>query len=95
MEDRPTVYFFQGQYSAYLVIVLAMAPVLPDDILYLICTQLWQKRDFDTLYQSAISGRRLAYPALANIYRYQLTMALLFRLHILRTWQYARCCTRH
>lgn len=47
-----------------------MAPTLPDDILYMICTQLWHQRDFDTLYHCSLSGKQLAVPALTNIYRY-------------------------
>ncbi|KAL8877287.1 MAG: hypothetical protein Q9198_004668 [Flavoplaca austrocitrina] len=46
-----------------------MAPSLPDDILYMICTQLWHQRDFDTLYHGALAGKQLAVPALTNIYR--------------------------
>ncbi|KAL8737426.1 MAG: hypothetical protein Q9181_001705 [Wetmoreana brouardii] len=46
-----------------------MASSLPDDILYMICTQLWYRRDFDTLYHCALTGKQLAVPALTNIYR--------------------------
>lgn len=47
-----------------------MPTSLPDDVLYMICTQLWHQRDFDTLYHAALAGKQLAVPALANIYRY-------------------------
>ena len=46
-----------------------MLPTLPDDILYMICTQLWHQRDFDTLYHGALAGKQLAVPALTNLYR--------------------------
>ena len=48
-----------------------MPPSLPDDILYMICTQLWHRRDFDTLYHCALAAKPLAVPALTNIYRYE------------------------
>lgn len=47
-----------------------MGPVLSDDIYHLICDQLWYGRDFNTLYNCILSGKRLAAPALANLYRY-------------------------
>ena len=47
-----------------------MAALLPDDILHIICEQLWEQRDFDTLYRCTCSGKQLAVPALASIYRY-------------------------
>ena len=46
-----------------------MARTLPDDILYLLCFQLWEQRDFNTLYNCALSGRRLTVPALTHLYR--------------------------
>lgn len=46
-----------------------MAALLPDDVLHIICNQLWELRDFDTLYQCALSGKQFAVPALACIYR--------------------------
>ncbi len=47
-----------------------MAALLPDDVLHIICDQLWGERDFDTLYRCTCSGKQLAVPALASIYRY-------------------------
>ena len=47
-----------------------MAALLPDDILHIICDQLWEQRDFDTLYRCTCAGKQLAVPALASIYRY-------------------------
>jgi len=52
------------------MVVIIMAPSLPDDILHLICIQLWHQRDFNTLYSCARSSKQLAIPALANIYRW-------------------------
>lgn len=46
-----------------------MAALLPDDLLHMICGELWARRDFDTLYQCARAGKQLAVPALASIYR--------------------------
>lgn len=46
-----------------------MAAALPDDLLHMVCGQLWEQRDFDTLYHCACSGKQLAIPALASIYR--------------------------
>lgn len=47
-----------------------MATSLSDDLLHMVCDQLWEQRDFDTLYHCARSGKQLAIPALASIYRY-------------------------
>ena len=46
-----------------------MPVTLPDDILHLICVELWRQRDFDTLYRCAVCSRQLAPSALANLYR--------------------------
>lgn len=46
-----------------------MTLLLPDDILYMICAALGESREFDTLYSCACSGKRLAIPALSNLYR--------------------------
>lgn len=51
-----------------------MAALLPDDLLHMICHQLWEQRDFDTLYHCARAGKQLAVPALASIYRYKLLL---------------------
>jgi hypothetical protein len=53
-----------------------MAALLPDDILHIICDQLWEQRDFDTLYRCTCSGKQLAVPALASIYRYDSLQAI-------------------
>ncbi|MCJ1267316.1 hypothetical protein MMC22_007201 [Lobaria immixta] len=42
---------------------------LPDDILYMICAQLWHQQDFNTLFNCACSGKQLATVALTNLYR--------------------------
>ena len=47
-----------------------MVPALPDDVLHLICIQLWHQRDFNTLFSCALSCKRLAEPAVANMYRF-------------------------
>ena len=46
-----------------------MAAALPNDLLHMVCAQLWEQRDFDTLYHCACTGKQLAFPALASIYR--------------------------
>jgi hypothetical protein len=46
-----------------------MAVALSDDVFHLICEQLWHQRDFHTLYNCAITSRRLAVPALQELYR--------------------------
>ena len=43
---------------------------LPDDILHLLCAELAEQRDFDTLYACSVSSKRLAIPALTALYRY-------------------------
>lgn len=42
---------------------------LPDEILHLICDQITGPESFSTLYQCAISSRRLAVPALKALYQ--------------------------
>ncbi|MCJ1423974.1 hypothetical protein MMC29_001861 [Sticta canariensis] len=44
---------------------------LPDEVLYMICTQLWHQGDFQTLFRCACSGKRLAPIAITNLYRMQ------------------------
>ncbi|KZF22749.1 hypothetical protein L228DRAFT_260889 [Xylona heveae TC161] len=46
-----------------------MTITLPDDVLHLICEELWLQRDFNTLFQCAVSSKVLAAPALASLYR--------------------------
>lgn len=46
-----------------------MQPSIPDDILHLICEELSEQTDFDSLFYCAISSRRLAIPALTCLYR--------------------------
>ncbi|KAF2761092.1 hypothetical protein EJ05DRAFT_473653 [Pseudovirgaria hyperparasitica] len=43
--------------------------LLPDDVFFLITEQLARAYDFDSLFNVAVSGRRLAVPALTNLYR--------------------------
>lgn len=47
-----------------------MAPDLPEDILHLITDELYQRRDFDTLFQCCSTSKALATLALAALYRY-------------------------
>lgn len=47
-----------------------MAPTLPDDILHVLCEELANLRQFDTLYNCACASRVLAVPALTNMYRW-------------------------
>ena len=49
-----------------------MAPALPDDILHLLCEQLADHEQFDTLFNCANASRALAVPALTHLYRYVL-----------------------
>ena len=53
-----------------------MVVSLPDDLLYMVCTKLWEQRDFDTLYHCARSTKQLADPALAHLYRSYLATLL-------------------
>ena len=46
-----------------------MPATLPDDLLHLLCAELADQRDFDALYQCAVSGKRFAVPALTHLYR--------------------------
>jgi len=47
-----------------------MAPALPDDILHVLCEELANLRQFDTLFNCACASRVLAVPALTNLYRW-------------------------
>lgn len=64
---RSIVYSYAS--SILLISFVAMAAALPDDLLHMVCGQLWEQRDFDTLYHCALTGKQLAIPALASIYR--------------------------
>ncbi|KAH8732370.1 hypothetical protein GQ44DRAFT_180311 [Phaeosphaeriaceae sp. PMI808] len=44
-------------------------PVLPDDILHVLCEELANQDEFDTLFNCACSSRVLAVPALTHMYR--------------------------
>ena len=46
-----------------------MAPTLPDDILHVLCEELANLRQFDTLFNCACASRVLAVPALTHLYR--------------------------
>lgn len=46
-----------------------MAPALPDDIIFMVCSQLLLQKDFDTLFQCIVSSRKLAIPAATHLYR--------------------------
>jgi hypothetical protein len=45
-------------------------PTLPDDILHVLCEELANQDQFDTLFNCACSSRVLAVPALTHLYRY-------------------------
>lgn len=62
-----------------------MVVELPDDILHLLCEELADERDFDTLFACAVSGKRLAIPALTAMYRYVSQSIIVFREFHLRT----------
>ncbi|KAK5104978.1 hypothetical protein LTS08_001251 [Lithohypha guttulata] len=47
-----------------------MATILPEEILSIICQELGRERDFNTLFNCALSARTLADPALRTIYQY-------------------------
>ncbi|KAF1836250.1 hypothetical protein BDW02DRAFT_546665 [Decorospora gaudefroyi] len=44
-------------------------PVLPDDVLHLLCEELANQEQFDTLFNCACASRALAVPALTHLYR--------------------------
>ncbi|KAF2819085.1 hypothetical protein CC86DRAFT_307999 [Ophiobolus disseminans] len=44
-------------------------PVLPDDILHLLCEELANQKQFDTLFHCACASRALAVPAVTHLYR--------------------------
>ncbi|KAI9729715.1 MAG: hypothetical protein M1834_006666 [Cirrosporium novae-zelandiae] len=46
-----------------------MVPFLPNDILDIICEQLWHQGDFNTLFNCAVSCKRLVTPAVKSLYR--------------------------
>lgn len=43
---------------------------LPDDIWYMVCTELWYQQDFNTLFNCVCSGKQLANIAVIYLYRY-------------------------
>lgn len=43
---------------------------VPEDVLYVLCDRLAEAKDFDTLFQCALTGKRFAVPALTTLYRY-------------------------
>ena len=57
-----------------------MAARLPDDLLHMICGALSEQRDFNSLFQCACSGKQLAVPALASIYRQDRSIRLIIDL---------------
>lgn len=46
-----------------------MAACLPEDILYLVCSELSEQDDFPTLFSCALAGKQLAPSALTGLYR--------------------------
>lgn len=64
-----------------------MAPALPDDILHVLCEELANLRQFDTLFNCACASRVLAVPALTNLYRWvsrTINVDNLLILHVVR-----------
>lgn len=47
-----------------------MSTVIPDDVLHIICEQIAKDQDFATLFNCVLTGRRLAEPAIKQLYRY-------------------------
>ncbi|KAL0264198.1 hypothetical protein SLS55_000144 [Diplodia seriata] len=43
---------------------------VPEDVLYILCDKLADAKDFDTLFQCALTAKRFAVPALTNLYRH-------------------------
>ena len=62
-----------------------MAPTLPDDILHVLCEELANLRQFDTLFNCACASRVLAVPALTNLYRCAEWNPLVYSILIIRT----------
>jgi hypothetical protein len=52
-------------------------PALPDDILHVLCEELANQDQFDTLFNCACSSRAFAMPALTHLYRYATCLAKL------------------
>lgn len=52
---------------------------LPDDILHLLCEELANQEQFDTLFNCACASRALAVPALTHLYKYVALASLLYR----------------
>ncbi|KAK8194808.1 uncharacterized protein BKA78DRAFT_308311 [Phyllosticta capitalensis] len=46
-----------------------MSTVIPDDVLHIICEQIAKDQDFATLFNCVLTGRRLAEPAIKQLYR--------------------------
>jgi hypothetical protein len=46
-----------------------MAPDLPEDILHLLCTELFERKDFPTLFNCCSTSKTLAGPAVNALYR--------------------------
>ncbi|KAF2133319.1 hypothetical protein P153DRAFT_381751 [Dothidotthia symphoricarpi CBS 119687] len=44
-------------------------PILPSDVLHVLCEELASQEQFDTLFNCACAGRDLAVPALTHLYR--------------------------
>lgn len=49
---------------------------LPDDILHLLCEELANQEQFDTLFNCACASRALAVPALTHLYKYLMPILL-------------------
>ena len=50
-----------------------MTSYLPDDVIHLICVQLWHMREFNTLFSCALASKALFEGAIPNLYRYSVT----------------------
>lgn len=47
-----------------------MAPSLPAEVLYMILDQLRDEREYNTIYQFALSSKYFTEPALTILYQY-------------------------
>ena len=59
-----------SSYSNNITVNSMAPPILPDDVLHLLCEELALQERFDTLFNCACANRGLAVPALTNLYRY-------------------------
>lgn len=67
---------------------------VPEDVLYILCDKLADAKDFDTLFQCALTAKRFAVPALTTLYRYLVSAPGSWR-HWLISDQPSRCFPRY